>query len=111
MIIDVEIDLSPAGVIADRVLPDSGLSTFVPETCARYFDPYVPMDSGDLVSTYTAHDYTLEYSMPYARRQYNGDGFNFSRDKHALATAHWDAAAMSAKGAQIAREIQVLTDG
>ena len=87
------------------------MSKFVPETCARYFDKYVPYRAGDLSGTYTCQNYTIEYTMPYAKRQYYGDGFNFSRDKHPLATSHWDAAGMSAKGAQIAREIQSYING
>ena len=59
----------------------------------RQTEPFVPRDKGDLMAS--AHTATelgsgkIVYAMPYARRLYYGESFNFSRDKHPQATHHW----------------------
>lgn len=63
--------------------------------------PYVPMQTGALMDNTTVDETGITYNSPYAKRQYEGDDFNFSKEKHPLATAHWDKAAMASKGEEI----------
>ena len=70
--------------------------------------PYVPMDTGALDQTVAINDKCVHYKVPYAHRMWSGDGLNFSKDKHPLATAHWDTAMKVAKGQQLADEIQAF---
>ena len=67
--------------------------------------PYVPMNTGMLDQTVEINNEFVHYKVPYAHKVWDGEGLNFSRDKHPLATAHWDAAMKVAKGQQLADEI------
>lgn len=66
---------------------------------AQDTNEFVPMDSGMLAgSVLRASDFKhglLVYDMPYARRLYYGDTFNFSQDKHPKAGARWFETAKS----------------
>lgn len=58
---------------------------------ARLMEPFVPMRSGALAgSADTGEPWRVSYSTPYARRVYYGDGFDFSKEKHANARSRWD---------------------
>ena len=70
-----------------------------------YCSPYVPMDTGTLDQTVDITDKYVKYKVPYAERVHEGDGMNFSTDKHPLATAHWERAMAVAKGQQLADDI------
>jgi hypothetical protein len=56
-------------------------------------DPFVPMDVGTLAGTPRQATQMgsgrIIYNMPYARRLYYGESFNFSKDRHPKATHHW----------------------
>ena len=71
-----------------------------------YSDPYVPMDTGMLAQDVTITDEAVIYNRNYAKKPYNGENLNFSKDLHPLATAKWDRAMAVAKGQQIADDIQ-----
>ena len=89
----------------ERICGNDSLGYFIAETCARYMDKYVPMDTGMLAQTYTTRPFTVTYEQPYAHRLYNGDGFNFNKEKHPLATSHWDKFMQDADGKKIADEV------
>lgn len=78
---------------------------FTAETCARYFNPYVPMRDGFLSQGYITEPNKITYNQPYAKRQYYGDNFNFSKEQHPLATSHWNEPAMAANREKIVKEI------
>lgn len=78
---------------------------FLAETCAKEMNPYVPMDTGMLSQNYITEPFKVTYTSVYAHRQFNGDGFNFSKEMHPLATSHWDKAMVSAKKTKIAKEV------
>lgn len=88
-----------------KICDNEKLGRYAAETFARLMTPYVPMDTGTLSQSYTTEPYKVIYNQPYAHRLYEGEGFNFSKEKHPLATAHWDEAAKAAKGTQFAKEI------
>lgn len=70
-----------------------------------YCSPYVPMDTGMLDQTVDITPEYVHYKVPYAHKVHDGDGMNFSKDKHPLATAHWERSMAVAKGQQLADDI------
>lgn len=56
-------------------------------------EPYVPMRTGMLARSGQIGSVLgsgkVVYNAPYARRLYYGAHFNFSKDAHPLASAHW----------------------
>ena len=54
--------------------------------------PYLPFLTGDLqrstMSTVIGEG-NIVYDVPYARKLYYGDQFNFNKQNHPLATAYW----------------------
>lgn len=70
-----------------------------------YCDPYVPFRTGMLSQDVTITKDDVTYNRKYAKRNYNGKDFNFSKDQHPLATAEWNKAMAAAKGQQLADDI------
>ena len=87
-----------------RILDDK-TGIFVAETCAGYFDDFVPMDRGNLSQTYTTEPFKIRYEQLYAIHVYDGDNLNFSTERHLNASSHWDRPAMIAHRGVIAQEI------
>ena len=100
----IKIKMSNPDRTMDRILSDE-VGIFTAETCARYMNPYVPMRTGALSQTYTTEPYEVTYEQPYAHYQYTGDGFNFNKELHPLAQAHWDRPVQDNYTKVIAREI------
>lgn len=88
-----------------RIVGNDKVGLFMAETCARYMDKYIPMDTGMLAQNYTTQPFEVTYNQLYAHKMFVGDGLNFNKEKHPLATARWDIACQNAKSNQIAREI------
>lgn len=59
---------------------------------AKMCDPYVPFLEGPLSQTIEVTSEYVRYTQPYAHYQYTGDNFNFTKEKHPLASARWDEA-------------------
>jgi len=82
----------------------------VAECAAEYMDPFVPMRTGRLASSASAGTEggvgVVEYAAPYAGQVYHGDGWRFSRERHPLASAHWDRAMIAAAGGALADEVR-----
>lgn len=64
---------------------------------AKYCDPYVPFLEGPLSQTTEITPNYVRYTQPYAHYQYNGVGFNHTKDYHPLASAKWDEAMLRDK--------------
>lgn len=71
------------------------------ELFAKLIDPWVPMLEGPLHQSGLAQIYAdhiryggSDIGIPYARYQYYGYDFNFTKDYHPLASAEWDKVAM-----------------
>lgn len=95
-------------------------------TWYRYMFPYIPFKTGLLASLMDFaenENFSPEQAMlmgletiqndprnvihfraPYAERQYEGTDFNFTRDLHPLAQAHWAQVAADLHGEQIIKE-------
>ncbi|MBQ8338554.1 MAG: hypothetical protein IJY33_05355 [Oscillospiraceae bacterium] len=50
----------------------------------------------------------IHFRAPYASRQNEGDNFNFTRDLHPLAQAHWEQVAADLHGEQIINELKAF---
>lgn len=104
---------------------------FVLSEWYRYMFPYIPFRTGVLASLMdlpeNAKDIQLSpeeamltgleaiqadsrnvihFRAPYATRQYEGEDFNFTRDLHPLAQAHWAQVAADLHGEQIVNELK-----
>lgn len=91
------------------------LNLFMANTAMRLMNPFVPMDTGALSQTVevTATDKVgkIHYQVPYAHYQYTGVSFNFSKEKHPLATHHWDKAMMLAKKNELIKSVEKYRKG
>lgn len=93
-------------VITDRIITNNTrLGIFMAETCARYMNKFIPMDTGMLSQNFITKPFKVIYNSPYAHRVFFGEHFNFSKEQHPLATARWDIACGRADGNRIAKEI------
>ena len=103
----------------NKIINDVGinqkLNLFMAQECMRLMNPFVPMDTGALSQTVeTKADSKrgiVHYLVPYAHRQYTGELFNFSKEKHPLATHHWDKAMLIAKRTQLIKTIDKYREG
>ena len=100
-------------------------------TWYRYMFPYIPFRTGlmaslmDFPENAKAPGFSPERAMltgietiqndprnvihfraPYANRQYEGADFNFTRDLHPLAQAHWAQVAADLRGEQMIKELK-----
>lgn len=100
--VKINIDLQKVG--ESKITDDVRL--FAANNMFRLMSPYVPMDTGMLWQTVEVSTKGVHYKQPCARYQYNGTNFNFSRDKHPLASAKWDKAMLAAQGDKLTRDIQ-----
>lgn len=102
-------------------------------TWYRYMFPYIPFRTGLLASLMDLPEDTkakmfelspdeamlmgleaiendprnvIHFRVPYANRQYEGTDFNFTRDLHPLAQAHWAQVAAELHGEQIIKELK-----
>ena len=66
---------------------------FIDAECLRQCDPLTPMKTGNLIKS--GQEGTkigsgeIEYTAPYARRMYYGEGYDFSKETHPQAGAKW----------------------
>ena len=99
-----EVTLSNQQKTVQRILGD-GVKVYANTRLHAYCSPYVPMDTGMLDQTVDITPDYVHYKVPYAHKMWDGDGLNFSKDKHPLATSHWEKAMEVSKGKQLANDI------
>lgn len=75
---------------------------------AKMMNPYVPFLEGPLSQTTEITPRSVKYTQPYSHYQYEGEGFNFTKDYHPLATAHWDQAMMRDKGEEFIKQVGMI---
>lgn len=97
---DINIPKILQGLFNDRV------KLYANNRLYAFCDPYVPMDTGALSGNVNISAECVHYIMPYAARQYTGVNFNFSTEKHRLATSYWDKAMAASKGDELAKDIE-----
>ena len=71
-----------------KLLKDERVMLEIHNEFARMCNPYVPFLEGPLSQTIEVTPWWVKYTQPYAHYQYTGDGFNFTKDYHPLATAY-----------------------
>lgn len=100
-----KIKFKPPQKVYNRLITKK-VKLFANTTLYKLVDPYVPFREGNLAHNVDiTADYVL-YKVPYARRMYYGKGFKFSKDKHPLATSHWDEVAMRTRKQQLIQSIE-----
>ena len=126
MSIEIRWNRSPRQIL-DRILDDSAM-TYAHTRLHAYCSDYVPMDSGMLDQTIDITPKSVHYKSPYAHFQWEGMVFvdergstyalrnhskhptntplHHSTDHHALATSHWEVAAMAAHKGDLCRDIE-----
>lgn len=111
---NIRLEIFNANATCDRILNNRQVGLFTSMTCAKYFDPYVPMQSGMLSTNVDiTKPFKITYNQPYAHYQYEGicivceEPLNYTKDGelHPLATSHWDVAAYEAHQDTICRQI------
>ena len=104
MSVTVKVDIPNISSISKRLFtPD--VKKYAHTRLHAYCSPYVPMDTGYLDQTVDITPDYVHYKAPYAHKMWDGDGMNFSKDKHPLATSHWERAMAVSKGKQLADDI------
>lgn len=93
-----------------RIFDDTTME-YIHTRLHAFCSTFVPMDTGTLDQTVNITSDYVEYKVPYAHYQYEGDNFNFSKEKHPLASAHWEKAMMQAKGEDFAKDIEDYLKG
>ena len=101
----VQVLFKPAQGIYNRIF-SSSKQLAIAKMIEMKMAPYVPMDTGALVQTTIVTRNSITYGVPYAKKMYNGDDLNFSREKHPLATSQWDKAMMIAKSSEVSRDAE-----
>lgn len=75
---------------------------------AKMCDPYVPYLENPLSTTLEITSEYVKYLVPYAHYQYTGDNFNFTKDRHPLATARWDKVMMQNHRDEFEQQVKEL---
>lgn len=76
----------------------------------RLYFPWVPFDTGTLARQVHITPKQIEHTAPYAYTTYNGRHRRFRKDKHPLASAHWDKAAAPTQGHKLISAMQAYVD-
>ena len=92
------------------IQPNGPVHKFFTETCYRYMDKYVPMDTGDLRTIVDIKTDSITYEVPYAHYQYKGereDGTHKVKNYTTPGTGpYWDKRMVSADMKQVVKETQ-----
>lgn len=72
----------------------------------KLYNPYVPMDTGDLSKKVTFRPKEIEHYVDYATEMYDGTYLKFNKEKHQLATAKWDIAAIPQQQDKLIQSMQ-----
>ena len=106
----VTVNVDVSGIVNgfETVIHDNAFNLSMYDALARYCNPYVPYLNGPLSETVEITPKCVRYIQPYARRQYYGDNFNFTRDYHPLVTSRWDEAMMRDHGEEFFSEVKEL---
>ncbi len=87
-----------------RTYRSNRFGLFAASEAVRGMRPYVPHRDGYLEQG-EPEPFKVRYTVPYAKRQYYGKGFNFSKEKNPRATAYWDRAFMANNGRAYCRAL------
>lgn len=130
--ISIEIDGFNADKIAKRLFENNKVGLAASQSFYRHMSPYVPRDSGTLMSSVRCAPWSVEYISPYShyqyigklmvspsgsswarkneRKHYVGEDLIHSKERNPKAGKEWDKAAIRNKGDIVAQEIQRLIE-
>lgn len=108
------VKMRPTSVIkADLgIEPNGKVQKFFTNTCYRYMDKYIPMDTGALRRTVTLTNDSITYEQPYASCQYIGEA-NGGQVKNYTTPGtgpYWDRRMVSAEMQDVVAEVQYFID-
>lgn len=102
--IKVEINIDGKKIANEIITKD--VRIFANEDFWRLYEDFVPMRKGSLYTNKEINETGIYHKVPYAKKMYNGEDFNFSKDKHPKATAKWDEVAFISQGEILKRDIE-----
>ena len=113
--INITVKLDKASVFnkTQAITHNVGVMIDISSKAVEIIEPYVPYDTGELKDD-VDYVYSLTegsqivYNADHASRCYYGDDINFHKDKHPLATAHWDKVAMQTQRDRLVREAEKI---
>lgn len=94
----------------DMLLSNDETMTEIQRMFAETIHPYVPYDTGNLSRDITIDPTGVTYHADYAAKNYYGDDIRHHKDKHPLATSHWDEVAMQTQSVVLANKIEELLE-
>lgn len=90
---DYKLELDTCSIVSRFAPKYSRAQAFVDNEVLKDCDPYVPMDTGNLVRSgqrgTVIGSGCVKYNAPYAAACYYGVRRKFSKDRHPKATAMW----------------------
>lgn len=97
MKIDIKVNLNKLQIV--EKIDNDEFWKFAATQWHRLITPFTPMRTGILFESVIITPGVIEYTEPYAHHVYdrktkNDKKINFRKDKHPLASAEWDKAAM-----------------
>lgn len=104
MAITIKVDINSQEIERSRITTE--LKTYANARFYAYMYDYVPMRDGFLSANVQISDECVHFLSPYAARMYTGAHYNFRKDRHPLATAYWDRAALSARKDRLTHDIE-----
>lgn len=104
------VKMQPTSVIKANlgIEPNGKVQKFFTNTCYRYMDKYVPMDTGILRENVTLTTNTITYEQPYAHAQYVGivNGHAVQNYTTPGTGPYWDERMKSADLGNVIKETQ-----
>ncbi len=103
-------EIKPISVIKAYlgIEPNGKVQKFFTNTCYRYMDKYVPMDTGNLRRNVSITSDTITYESPYAHAQYIGE-VNGGQVKNYTTPGtgpYWDERMKSVEMQDVVKEVQ-----
>lgn len=90
--------------ISGKITNNDGLWLFAASTWHKLYSPYVPMQTGNLMSNVTITPGSIKHNVPYASRCYHAR-YHFRTNKHPYATGKWDEVAKVTQYHKLVRSI------
>lgn len=87
---DVKIDFRGVANKIQKIGSNRDVGMYMASETYRHMIQYVPMDTGMLYQNITLEPFEIHFNSDYAKRVFEGDQLNFSKEKHPNAQAHWD---------------------
>ena len=88
-----------------KVLGGNDVGQFLANRAAEYMEPYVPYRTGHLSESHVETPFLVEYVADYAGIVYEGRNMTIHKDRHPMATSHWDKAAAADHGGELAEDL------